>query len=236
MTWLRNIAFAIVFYGGSVPIVLATPVSALFGQRAVIANATLWTRFHAWAVRWLLGIRVVVEGERPAGPALYAAKHQSMWETLELQQRLDGPAMVLKRELTRIPVWGWAAVRYGAIPVDRDASAAALRRMMKAGQAARAQGRSVFIFPEGTRVPPGEAPPLKSGFAGLYRAIGLPVVPVALDAGRLWPKRGLKRAGTITLRYGKTIPAGLPRAEIERLVHTGMNALEPAAQPALPPA
>ena len=226
MTLLRNLAFTLVFYGLSVPIVLATPVSALFGQRAVIANATLWTRMHAWAVRWLLGIRVVVEGERPTAPALYAAKHQSMWETLELQMRLDGPSMVLKRELANIPVWGWAALRYGAIPVDRDASAAALRAMMKAGQAARADGRSVFIFPEGTRVRPGEAPPLKSGFAGLYRAIGLPVVPVALDAGRLWPKRGLKRAGTITLRYGEAIPPGLPRAEIEARVHAEMNALE----------
>lgn len=229
MTWLRNVAFAIVFYGLSVPIVLATPISALFGQPAVIANATLWTRFHAWAVRWLLGIRVVVEGERPASPALYAAKHQAMWETLELQMRLDGPAMVLKRELADIPVWGWAALRYGAIPVDRDASAAALRQMMKAGQAARAEGRSVFIFPEGTRVAPGEAPPLKSGFAGLYRAIGLPVVPVAHDAGRLWPKRGLKRPGVITLRFGEAIPAGLPRAAIEAQVHAAINALEPAA-------
>lgn len=229
MIWIRNIAFAIVFYGLSVPIVLATPVSALFGRDAVIANATVWTRFHAWAVRWLLGIRVVVEGERPASPALYAAKHQSMWETLELQMRLDGPAMVLKRELANIPVWGWAALRYGAIPVDRDASAAALRQMMKAGQQARADGRSVFIFPEGTRVRPGEAPALKSGFAGLYRAIGLPVVPVALDAGRLWPKRGLKRKGTITLRYGAAIPPGLPRAEIEARVHAGMNALESVA-------
>ncbi len=229
MIWVRNIAFAVIFYGLSVPIVLATPVSALFGRRAVIANATLWTSMHAWAVRWLLGIRVVVEGERPASPALYAAKHQSMWEALELQRQLDGPAMVLKRELANIPVWGWAALRYGAIAVDREASAAALRAMMKAGQVARAEERSVFIFPEGTRVPPGTSPPLKSGFAGLYRAIGLPVVPVALDAGRLWPKRGLKRRGTITLRYGAAIPPGLPRGEIERLVHAGMNALEEKA-------
>ena len=181
MTLIRNIVFAIVFYGLSVPIVLATPVSALFGRRAVVANATLWTRVHAWCVRWLLGIRVVVEGAPSPEPTLYAAKHQAMWETLELQWRLAGAAMVLKRELANIPVWGWAAMRYGAIAVDREASAAALRQMMKAGAAARALGRSVFIFPEGTRVAPGEAPPLKSGFAGLYRALGMPVVPVSHD-------------------------------------------------------
>ena len=226
MTLIRNIVFAIVFYGLSVPIVLATPVSALFGRRAVVANATLWTRVHAWCVRWLLGIRVVVEGAPSPEPTLYAAKHQAMWETLELQWRLAGAAMVLKRELANIPVWGWAAMRYGAIAVDREASAAALRQMMKAGAAARALGRSVFIFPEGTRVAPGEAPPLKSGFAGLYRALGMPVVPVSHDAGLLWPRRGLKRRGTITLRFGEPIPAGLPRAEIEARVHSGMNALE----------
>lgn len=226
MTWLRNIAFTLVFYGGSVLIVGATPLTALAGRRALIANATLWTRFHAWCVRHLLGIRIRVEGRLHDGPALYAAKHQAMWETLELQRALDGPIMVLKRELTRIPFWGRAAVRYGAIPVDRDASAAALRQMMKAGEAARATGRSVFIFPEGTRVLPGEAPPLKSGFAGLYRAVGLPVVPVATDSGRVWPKRGLKRPGTITLRFGEAIAPGLPRREIEARVHAGINALE----------
>ena len=226
MIWLRNIAFTLIFYGGSVPIVVATPISALVGQRTLAANAALWTRFHAWCVRHLLGIRVVVEGRLHDGPALYAAKHQSMWETLELQWRLDGPMMVMKRELTRVPFWGRAAVRYGAIPVDREASAAALRQLMKAGEAARGTGRSVFIFPEGTRVAPGETPPLKSGFAGPYRAIGLPVVPVATDSGRIWPKRGLKRPGTITLRFGDPIPAGLPRREIEARVHAGMNALE----------
>ena len=226
MILLRNALFVLVFYGLSVPIVATTPVSALAGRRALIRHATLWTRFHAWCVRHLLGIRVVVEGTRPAGPALYAAKHQAMWETLELQTRLDGPSMVLKRELTKVPVWGWAAVRYGAIPVDREASAAALRSMMKAGAAAKAEGRSVFIFPEGTRVLPGETPPLKSGFAGLYRALGLPVVPVATDSGRLWPKRGLKRPGTIRLRYGEVLPPGLPRREVEARVFEGINAFE----------
>lgn len=230
MILLRNIAFAIVFYGLSVPIVATTPLSALVSRRALIRHATVWTRVHAWSVRWLLGIRVVVEGAPHPGPALYPAKHQAMWETLELQMRLNGPAMVLKRELTRIPFWGWAAQRYGAIPVDRDASAGALREMMKAGKAARAEGRSVFIFPEGTRVTPGETPPLKSGFAGLYRAIGLPAVPVATDSGRIWPKRGLKRPGVIRLRFGEAIPPGLPRADVEARVHAGINALE-YAQP-----
>jgi 1-acyl-sn-glycerol-3-phosphate acyltransferase len=229
MTLLRNLLFVLIFWGGSIPIVATVPISAWWGQRAVIAHATLWTRFHRWATRWLLGIRVVVEGTRPPGPALYAAKHQAMFETLELQRMLDGPAMALKQELAEIPVWGWATKRYGALIVDRDASSTALRKMMREASVAKAQGRSILIFPEGTRVPPGEQPPIKSGFAGLYRLLALPTVPVAVDSGRLWPKKGLKRAGVITFRFGETIPPGLGREEIEARVHAALNALERAA-------
>lgn len=227
IAWARTLLFNIVFYGGSVPIVATVPISAWFGQRAVIAHATLWTRYHRWAARVLLGIHVRVEGTRPAGPALYAAKHQAMFETLELQRMLDGPAMALKQELAEIPVWGWACRRYGALVVDRDASSAALRKMMREANAAKAQGRSILIFPEGTRVAPGERPPIKSGFAGLYRLLNMPTVAVAVDSGRLWPRRGPKRAGTITFRFGAVIPTGLGREEIEARVHAAMNVLEP---------
>lgn len=226
IAWLRTILFRLVFYGGSVPIVATVPISALFGQRVVIAHATVWTRFHRWAARALLGIHVRIEGTIPDGPMLYAAKHQAMFETLELQSLLHGPAMVLKEELARIPVWGWAARRYGALVIDRSASATALRQMIREGKAAKAAGRSVLIFPEGTRVRPGERPPLKSGFAGLYRALGMPTVPVATDSGVLWPKKGAKHAGTITFRFGEAIPPTLARADIDTRVHAAINALD----------
>ena len=226
IAWVRTLIYNLVFFGLSVPIVATVPISALFGQRAVIAHATLWTRWHAFATRWLLGIRVRIEGTIPAGPMLYAAKHQAMFETLELQRMLDGPAMALKQELADIPIWGWACRRYGALVVDRDASSTALRKMMREANVAKAQGRSILIFPEGTRVVPGEQPPIKSGFAGLYRLLNMPTVPVAVDSGRLWPKRGAKRAGVITFRFGEVIPPGLGREEIERQVHAAMNALE----------
>ena len=226
IAWLRTLLFRAFFYTVSVPIVATVPISALFGQRAVIAHATAWTRFHRWAVRTILGIHIRIEGERPRRPALYAAKHQAMFETLELQSLLDGPAMVLKEELASIPVWGWAARRYGALVIDRSASATALRQMMREGKVARDAGRSVLIFPEGTRVRPGETPPLKSGFAGLYRALGMPTVPVALDSGVLMPKTGAKRAGIITIRFGDVIPPGLARDDIDARVHAAINALE----------
>jgi 1-acyl-sn-glycerol-3-phosphate acyltransferase len=222
----RNILFVTVFYPVSAMMVLLSPAIALGGQRAVMRWATTWTRFHGLCTRWLLGIRVVVEGHRPATPALYPAKHQAMFETLELQRLLDAPAMVLKRELIDIPLWGWAARRYGAIVVDRNASARAMRGMMRDAQAALAEGRSILIFPEGTRVTPGETPPLKPGFAGLYRMLNLPVVPVATDSGDVWPRKGLKRPGVVTLRFGAVVPPGLPRAEAEAKVHAAINALE----------
>ena len=226
MLWLRNLAFAVVFYGGSALIVLAVPVPALLGERALVHYVRGWVQFHHWAARVLLGIATRVEGTMPPGPVLYAAKHQAMFETLELTRLIDAPAMVLKRELARIPLWGWAARRYGAIVVDREASANALRGMMREAQAARESGRSVVIFPEGTRVAPGEQPPLKPGFAGLYRVLALPTVPVAADSGRLLPRRGLKRPGVITIRFGEPIPPGLPRQEIDARIHAAINELD----------
>lgn len=226
MTLIRNIAFVLVFYGLSIPIVIFVPLSALFGTKALIAYAQGWTRFHRWCVRWLLGIRTRYEGPRPAGQVFYAGKHQSLYEPLELAVKFGAPAVIMRREFAKIPIWGWAARRYGVILVDRTASSTALRAMMREATAARESGRSVMIFPEGTRVKPGETPPLKSGFAGLYKMLGLPVVPIATDVGTLWPKGGLKRAGVATFRFGEPIPAGLPRAEIEARVHAAINALE----------
>ncbi|KKI19955.1 lysophospholipid acyltransferase family protein [Sphingomonas sp. Ag1] len=230
MNWLRTILYQIVFYSGSVLIVLAVPLVAPFGQKATIHHAHRWARLNRWAARVFLGVTTRVEGEIPEGQFLFAAKHQSMYETTELQLILGGPAMVLKRELSRIPLWGWATKLYGSMSVDREASAKALRRLMAEGKELRAQGRSVIVYPEGTRVTPGESPPLRSGFAGLYKAVNLPVVPIALDSGRFMPKKGPKRPGVVTIRVGTPIPAGLPRKEIEQRVWQAINALEPGAQ------
>lgn len=230
MNWLRTILYQIVFYSGSVLIVLAVPLVAPFGQKATIHHAHRWARLNRWAARVFLGVTTRVEGEIPEGQFLFAAKHQSMYETTELQLILGGPAMVLKRELSRIPLWGWATKLYGSMSVDREASAKALRRLMAEGKELRAQGRSVIVYPEGTRVTPGESPPLRSGFAGLYKAVNLPVVPIALDSGRFMPKKGPKRPGVVTIRVGTPIPPGLPRKEIEQRVWQAINALEPGAQ------
>lgn len=226
-TALRSILFFIIFYAGTVIAVLTAFLIVPFGEARMRRHALRWARFHRWCVRRLLDIRIRVEGTRPDGAFLYAGKHQSMFETLDLLIILDDPAVVLKRELADIPLFGRIARHVGVIPVDRAGSAKALRRMMRAATAARDTGRSILIFPEGTRVPPGERPPLQAGFAGLYKVLGMAVVPVALDSGRLWPRNSfLKRAGTITIRIGEPIPPSLPRDEIEARVHRAINVME----------
>lgn len=229
MALFRSILFAIIFYAGTfVAVTSAFAVAALRGPPALRRHAVGWARFHRWCTRVLLGINPRVEGVMPAGPVLYAAKHQSMYETLELLAMLPGePAVVVKRELAQITGWGKIARMYGVIPVDREGSSAALREMLKAARAAVADGRPVLIFPEGTRVPPGTQPPLRAGFAGLYKMLGLPVVPIALDSGRVYPRGGfIRRPGVVTFRFAEPLPPGLSRDAIEAAVHDRINELD----------
>ena len=227
---MRGLLFKIAFYGLSVPFVLLAPLMALFGQRVFRGWVITWTRYHAWCARTFVGIRTRVEGTPAAGPALYAAKHQSFFETFELVRMLGAPAVVMRQEFARIPIWGWVARRYGVIIIDRSGAAAALRQMMREAKTAVAEGRSVVLFPEGTRSPMGARPPLQAGLTGLYRAMGLPVVPVALDSARVWPKDGPMRPGLVTFRFGEPIPPGLKREGVEERVQHEINALNAPAE------
>lgn len=229
MSFIRSLLFALVFYSGSVLAVLFAFPVALTGPRPFRKWVRGWAWFHRLCARFILGIRTRVEGPVPAGPALIAYKHQSMFETIECLLLVKDPAVVLKRELADLPGWGRIARMHGVIPVDREGGASALRRMLRAAEAAVSDGRPIVIFPEGTRVSVGDTPPLQSGFAGLYKALKLPVVAVALDSGRVWPRgRFVKRPGIVTMRFHDPIPPGLPRGEVEAEVHRRINALEHA--------
>src|ERR671912_1066279 len=224
----RSLLFALLFYPGTLLFVIVGLTAGIFRTSAMLTVIMGWVRFHHWLAEHLLGIRTRVEGAVPPGPHLIAVKHQSMFETIEMLTIVRFPIIVLKRELADLPLFGRITRRYGVIPVDREAGATALRDMLAEAKAAKATGRPVIIYPEGTRVAPGETPPLQAGFSGLYRALGLPVVPVAMDSGRLF-RRGLdKRSGTIRFRVGEVIPPGLKREEIEARVHAAINALEPS--------
>jgi 1-acyl-sn-glycerol-3-phosphate acyltransferase len=230
MAAARSLLFAAFFYPATVLWVLVGIVATLFGRRPTLAVVLSWVEVHHWLTEHVLGIRTRVEGAIPPGPYLIAVKHQSMFETLEMVRLTNLPVIVMKKELADIPLFGFMTRRYGVIPVERSAGAKALRAMVAAGKEAVASGRPVMIFPEGTRVPPGEAPPLRPGFAGLYRALGLPVVPVAVDSGLLWGRGFVKRSGIVTFKVGEAVPPDLKREEIEARVHAGINALELAPE------
>jgi 1-acyl-sn-glycerol-3-phosphate acyltransferase len=230
MAALRSLFYAAIFYSLTLLWVLGGVVASLFGRRLTLIVVLSWVEVHHWLARNILGIRVRVEGAIPPGPYLIAVKHQSMLETLEMVRLTHLPAIVIKKELADIPLFGWLTRRYGAIAVERSAGAKALRALVDEGKRAIVTGRPVIIYPEGTRVRVGETPELRSGFAALYRALGLPVVPVAVDSGRVWGRGFVHRSGTVTFKVGETIPAGLKRDAIEARVHTAINTLELAPE------
>ncbi|MHB9880859.1 lysophospholipid acyltransferase family protein [Pacificimonas sp. ICDLI1SI03] len=223
MILLRNVIFTLFFYLGSIVMVVTAAIRALFSRRQAQKGASAWSAYVIWLARIILGIRFEIEGTIPAGTVIVAAKHESNLETMALPSLFPWPAVVMKAELEKIPVWGWIARRHGSLFVDRQAGAAAMRVMLRAAERAREEERQIVIFPEGTRTPPGEAPPLRAGIAGLYRLLKLPVIPVALESAHVWPKSGAKRPGVVRVRFLDPIPPGLGREAFEERLHAAIN-------------
>lgn len=223
---LRTLTFYAAFYVGSIGYVLLALAALVCGRTQLAKVVRAWSRFHRGCMAVFLGIRVMVRGRVPEGQWLIAIKHESFAEAIDLPMLFASPVIFAKAELLRIPLWGKAAEFYGLVAVERSAGARAMRAMITAARAASAQGRDLVIFPEGTRVPHGERHDLQAGFAGLYKLLALPVLPVAVDSGRLYHRRW-KRAGTIHVDMGEPIAAGLPREEIEARVLAAINTLNP---------
>jgi 1-acyl-sn-glycerol-3-phosphate acyltransferase len=224
---LRSLAFYLLFYGGSALLVIASVVAVVARPHALRGVVARWGDWHLWCVRRLLGIEVVLDGALPQGPVLIAVKHEAFFEAIDTPRLFAFPAVFAKQELFRIPGWGHSALVYGLIPVAREEGAKTLRQMLATAKERVEAGRPLVIFPEGTRVAHGARPPLQAGFAGLYKLLRLPVVPIAVDSGATY-HHVVKRPGRITYKVGETIPAGLPRDEIEARVHAAINALNPA--------
>jgi 1-acyl-sn-glycerol-3-phosphate acyltransferase len=205
---------------------LATPraVTMRFGR--------FWARSVLALLRVIVGLDYQIRGlERiPRDGCIIAMKHQSAWDALILPVVLGDPAPVLKRELLLVPFYGWYAARAGSIAIDRKAGAGAVRRMIAAARPIAASGRPIVIFPEGTRVAPGERRPYQPGVAALSQALSLPVVPAAVNSGLFWGRRSfVKRPGQIVLEFLEPIPPGRPRlqlmAELEQRIETATAAL-----------
>jgi 1-acyl-sn-glycerol-3-phosphate acyltransferase len=167
-----------------------------------------WSALNFWGLRVIAGVGFEVRGTVPRDGVLVAAKHMSMWDTMALYLVLDDPAVVLKRGLQFVPFYGWYITKAGSIAIDRKGGASTLRRMTAAAKRALGAGRSILIFPEGTRKKPDAAPDYKPGVAALYSQLGVPCVPAALNSGLFWT--GFKkRPGTIVLEFLEPIPPGL---------------------------
>ncbi len=221
---LRSLVFYPVFYGGSVFYVLAALLAGWLRPRRLPRISNRWAAFHRRCARYILGIHLRIEGIVPQGAVMVALKHESQFEAIDLPVMLPHPVVFAKAELLRLPGWGRVADGYGVVAVEREQGARALRKMVADARRLTATTRGIAIFPEGTRTPHGVQAPLQAGFAGLYKLIGLPVVPVAVNSGPLYHRRW-KRPGTITLAFGEAIPSGLPREEIEARVLAAINML-----------
>jgi len=225
--WVRSLLFNIFFvFWTIVPTILFLWV-LLLKQETVFATVTYWQKTLAWFEKKIAGIdyRIVGAEHLPEGACIIASKHQSAWETCKLNVLFGNPSIVLKKELTYIPIWGWFAKASGLIPIDRKAGVKALSIMMRAARAAVAANRKIVIFPQGTRVRPGLHKPYRVGVAGLYQELGIPVVPMAVNSGLFWPKGSfLKKPGTITIAFLPPIQPGLSRSAFMRELQTQLEA------------
>lgn len=235
MTVLRSILFGLTFYGGVVVIGIIYIPLAFLPSRIGAPFFRLWVRLALFCTREIAGIKYrIVLADRasiPQTPVIFAAKHQSAWETIAFNEIVPHSAFVLKKELLKMPFFGWYLRKMPHISVDRSAGSSAMRDLITGGKQMIRNGNSIIIYPQGTRVQPGEDTPYHPGVFALYKALNVPVVPVALNSGRLWPRNSiLKHAGMVTVKILPSIPPGLDRktfmAQLEQMIETEIQRLE----------
>lgn len=232
MTVLRSALFMIAFYLWTLVLGIAYLPLLVLPRAPMVAAGRLWCCGTLFLLGAIVGLRHRVEGSEnvPDRPAIYAFKHQSAWETLVVCLLIRDPAIVLKRELLPIPVFGWYLWKHDMIAIDRWAGSLTLRRLVAAAAEKLTAGRSPVVFPEGTRTAPGQRVPYQSGVAALYGRLGVSVVPVALNSGLFWRRRAfVKHPGCITVRFLPPIPPGLDRhafmTRLEDVIETASTEL-----------
>lgn len=223
MLILRSLAAHIAFYLNlSLWLVLAALPALLLPRRYLLKVAVRWVHSQLFLMRVISGTRYEITGLEhiPPGGLMVASKHQSSWETFVLVTLFPDPVFILKRELTYIPLFGWCLTKLRMIPVDRGGRARALADVTKRARVELGQnGRQLLIFPEGTRMPAGAPPDYKFGVAHLYNDLRVPCLPVALNSGLFWPRRGfLRPPGTIRMEILPPIAPGLSKAAFHALL------------------
>ncbi|MBF0624180.1 MAG: 1-acyl-sn-glycerol-3-phosphate acyltransferase [Magnetococcales bacterium] len=231
MVQLRSIVFFVLFMVTvivySLAILCAWPVAGLAVRRRL---AAAWGTASAWLLARICGLRHRVIGleNLPPPPYVLLSKHQSAWETVVFHAIFPDVVWVLKKSLLYIPFFGWALRASGQIFIDRDQGTQAMKKLHRESRRNFDRGTSLIIFPEGTRVAPGEVGDYKPGGVGIAMAAGLPIVPVAHNAGLYWARRSLlKRPGEVQVRIGRPIPTvGLSRTERKELLNRVREAIE----------
>jgi 1-acyl-sn-glycerol-3-phosphate acyltransferase len=222
MTFLRSalffVYFAIVSLSFSIlflPLLIGPP-----GWSAWVGR--IWSQAVFLGLRVIAGLGYDVRGAIPAPGRLVALKHMSMWDTMAIHTLLGNPAIVLKRQLLFVPFYGWYLFRAGMIPISREGGAQALRRMTELARQRFAEGRSIVIFPEGTRKKAHAPPDYKPGVAALYGQLDVPCVPVALNSGLFWtgPVGFIKKPGRVVVEFLEPIPPGLKRRDFMQVLET----------------
>jgi 1-acyl-sn-glycerol-3-phosphate acyltransferase len=224
---LRSLFFAVGFYISTAVFLVGGSWLFLAPRSWAMQGLRLHGLFCTRLLKIMCGTGMEVRGadKLPKGACLVVSKHQSAWDTFALIPIFRDPAIVLKEELKWIPLYGWFCIKFEHILVRRERASVALKQMLSDAKDRAAQGREVFIFPEGTRRPPGAEPDYKPGYVALYEDLGLPCYPVALNSGLYWPRRTLQRyPGTIIVEILDPIPPGLPRAEFRRRLENGIEA------------
>ena len=228
--WLRSLLFTTQMYLAMIVLALVFALPALVWRGASffwMQSFCRWTRFTA-AI--LIGLRTEVRGEVPTGACIVASKHQAFLDSITLLSVLDAARFIMKKELTWIPVVGWHAVRMGCIPVDRGKRGKAISKMMADVKSGQAKPGQLIIYPQGTRVPPGETLPYKMGTALLYSQLGQDCIPVATNVGVFWPRKGLAyKPGLAVIEFLPAIKPGLSNAafmaELESRIESASNRL-----------
>ena len=237
MILARSLLFAFGLYFWTAGLSILYLPLLLVPRRVLAVFVHIWLRGIAVVADRILGLRYELRGieNRLAGPAIYASKHQSAWETLFFRLFVPDCAFVLKRDLMWIPLWGWYVWRMGMIGIDRTAGVRSIKKMIAHAHGVLAAGRSIVVFPQGTRVAPGAEGAYLPGIAALYGELGVSVVPVALNSGVFWPRRRfVKFPGIITVEFLKPIAPGLDRREfmtlLEEQIEQASARLEEAAR------
>ncbi|MEM9939886.1 MAG: 1-acyl-sn-glycerol-3-phosphate acyltransferase [Pseudomonadota bacterium] len=229
MRWLRSILFSAQIYLMMVLMAIVFIPFALFSRDWAVYACHTWCRWVIWSASWMVGVKVDVRGMPPSKPVLIAAKHQSFFDIIIIFLSVPKGRFIMKQQLIFAPILGQFALKIGCIPVDRGKRGQAVADMVGRAIKDSAYPGQLIIYPQGTRVPPGQKRAYKVGAAALYEAMGQTCIPVATNVGLFWPKFGTLHPGTAVVEFLDPIPSGLARDEflglIEDRIETCSDAL-----------